>query len=71
MEGCLIYYDEKYGDLMHNCIFTCVEILPLYDEYRCITITNGCINSLTTIRHQILSIFYGPFTLLLANEKKN
>ena len=36
MESCLIYYHEKYGDLMHYCMFTCIEILPLYDEYGCV-----------------------------------
>ena len=25
---------KNYGDLMHNCMFMCIGILPLYDEYR-------------------------------------
>ena len=31
--SCMIYYDGKYGDLMHNCIFMCIGIYSLYDEY--------------------------------------
>ena len=31
--SCMIYYNGKYGDLMHNCTFTCIGILSLYDEY--------------------------------------
>ena len=29
----LLRHDGKCGDLMYNCIFTCIRILPLYDEY--------------------------------------
>ena len=29
----LLHHDGKYGELMHNCMLTFIEILSHYDEY--------------------------------------
>ena len=46
----------KYGDLMHICMYTCIEILPFYDEYKCIHCETGMTIMLSMVQRPSLSL---------------
>ena len=37
----LLRHDKKYGNLMHNCMFTCIVILLIYHDATTVVFPSG------------------------------